>query len=95
MSQIDINELANNPKLSLSITSNQDENPADARIRRLKDIILFSVTILLSLCIFSFCGYVLISNHFSADDKKWATAIASSIISAFLGYLTGKNISTE
>lgn len=91
MAMIDINEIANNPKLSLSITSNQDEHPKDACIRRTKEIILFVVIIILIVCAFSFCGYVLLSNHFSSDDKKWAMAIASSIISAFLGYLTGKN----
>jgi hypothetical protein len=91
MAQVDLNELANNPKLSLSILSNQDEHPQDAYIRRFKDIILFSTTIILLSCAFLFCGYILVSSNFSSDDKKWATVIASSIISALLGYLTGKS----
>ncbi len=91
MPQIDINELANNPKISLSITSVQDEEPQDAYIRRFKEVVLFSVVLILVLCAFLFCGYILLSDNFSGDDKKWATAIASSIISALLGYLTGKS----
>lgn len=91
MSKIDINEIANNPKLSLSIISYQDEHPKDACMRRFKDILLFSLAAILTLCLFLFCGYIILSNNFSDDNKKWATAIAGSIISALLGYLTGKN----
>lgn len=92
MSQFDINEIANNPKLSLSITSAQDEDPTDAYIRRGKEVTLFLVAIILLICVFSFCGFVLFSHNFTPDDKKWCLAIASSIVSAFLGYLTGKKI---
>lgn len=91
MAQIDINELASNPKLSLRIISNQDENPKDAYIRRLKDIVLFFVTVIFILCTFIFCGCMLLSDNSNAEDKKWATSIAASIISGLLGYLTGKN----
>lgn len=94
-SSIDLNEVANNPKLSLSIISNQDENPQDANIRRVKDIVLFFVAIALILCAFVFCAYILLNNNFSDDNKKWATVIAGSIISAFLGFLTGKNIDNK
>lgn len=92
MSEINIVELASNPKINLSITANQEENPKDASIRRFKDIVLFSVAIILILAAFLFCSCVLVSNNFTSDDKKWAMAIGSSIISAFLGYITGKNI---
>jgi hypothetical protein len=84
MPKIDINELIRKSRLNLSITSNQDEHPNDAYIRRFKDIILFSITIILILCAFLFCGYILLSQNFSFD-----TAIATSIISALLGYLLG------
>ena len=90
-STIDLEQIANNANLALSITSNA-EDPKDACIRRTKDIALFSVAIIFVLCAFLFCGYVILSKNFSYDDKKWATTIASSIISAFLGYLTGRSI---
>ncbi len=91
-SQINLNDIANNQNLSLSITSNAEENPKDACIRRTKDVVLFSIAIVFVLSAFIFCGYVILSKNFSSNDKKWALTIASSIISAFLGFLTGKNI---
>jgi hypothetical protein len=68
------------------------ENSDDARFRRCKDIVLFCVSLVLLLSAFAFCAYILLSHRFSADDKKWATAIGSSIITGFLAYLIGKNI---
>lgn len=91
-SQIDLDDIANNANLNLSITSSAKEDPKDACIRRMKDIMLFSIAIIFVLCVFIFCGYAMLSKNFSYDDKKWATTIAGSIVSAFLGFLTGKNI---
>jgi hypothetical protein len=68
------------------------ENPDDVRFHRCKDITLFCVSLVLLLSAFGFCAYILLSHRFSADDKKWAMAIASSIIMGLLAYLTGKNI---
>lgn len=94
MPNFDINEIVNNPRLSLSITSSKDEHPKDACIRRSKDMALFSVVLVLVFLAFLFCGYLLLNHNSSIDDKKWATAVATSIISALLGYMTGKNINT-
>jgi hypothetical protein len=91
-SKIDLNEVANNSNLSLSITSAQEENPHDACIRRIKDIVLFVIATLFIVAAFIFCGYMLFSSSSTPDDKKWSMTIASGIISALLGYLTGKNI---
>jgi len=91
-SQIDLTEIANHKNLSLSITSNAEENSKDACIRRRKDVALFSLAMLFVICAFVFTGYVILSKNFSTDDKKWAMALASSIISAFLGFLIGKNV---
>lgn len=91
-SKIDLNEVANNSNLSVSITSTQEENSQDACIRRVKDIILFSVALLFVITIFCFGAYFLVSSHSSQDDKKWGLAIASSVLSAFLGFLTGKKL---
>ncbi|MBS0351871.1 MAG: hypothetical protein JSR33_11965 [Proteobacteria bacterium] len=78
--------------MNLSIETPAQENPDDARFRRCKDMILFFVGLVLLLGAFSFCAYVLLSHTFSADDEKWATAIASSIVTGFLAYITGKNV---
>jgi hypothetical protein len=93
MSNIDLNAIANNPKLNLQISSVQEENPFDARLRRVKDIILFVMAISFITAAFAYCGYTLITASSTADDKKWVSVIAGSIISALLGYLTGKRYS--
>ena len=92
MSEIDLNELLKSKHLNLSIETPAQEHPDDARFRRFKDTILFFVALILLLGAFGFCAYILLSHSFSADDEKWATAIASSIITGFLAYLTGRNI---
>lgn len=92
MSLINLDELINKSQLNFSLTS-ENEHPKDADIRRIKDMSLFFVTVILVLSAFLFCGYILLNKDFSPDDKKWATAIASSIVSSLLGYRIGKNIS--
>ncbi|MBY0544517.1 MAG: hypothetical protein K2Q14_03090 [Gammaproteobacteria bacterium] len=89
-SKIDLNEIANNSNLSVSITSMQEEHPQDACIRRVKDIALFIVALLFVIAAFCFGAYLLLSSTSSSDDKKWGMAISSSILSAFLGFLMGK-----
>jgi hypothetical protein len=36
-----------------------------------------------------YCLQILLNPQASTDDKKWATAIAASIISAGVGFITG------
>jgi len=92
VSEIDLNELLKSKHLNLSIETPEEEDPDDAKFRRCKEMILFFVSLILLLGAFSFCAYILLSHRFSMDDEKWATAIASSIITGFLAYLTGRNI---
>lgn len=87
---IDINEVVRDHNYKVTITP--PEHPKDACIRQIKDVVLFFVALLLILGVCFFCIYVLVDHSFSIDDKKWATSILFSIVSAFLGYLTGKNI---
>lgn len=91
LSQIDLDEIARNKDIAVSITSNAEENPRDAGLRRAKDITLFVIALIFISATFLFCGYVIIDSNFSADDKKWASVLAGSIVSAMIGYLTGKS----
>lgn len=93
MSNIDLNELAKSHHLELTITASQEENPNDAQIRRFKEIALFLLSILLVICVFVFCVYILLSTHASAVDQKWATTLIGAVISGLLGYLTGRRTS--
>lgn len=89
-SKIDLNEVANNGNLSISITSTQEENPHDAKIRRIKDVSLFFVTLTLVVVVFIFCGYTIFNSAATSVNQKWAMAIDASIVTALLGYITGK-----
>ena len=36
-----------------------------------------------------YCFQILLNPQASTDDKKWATAIAASIVSGGIGFITG------
>ena len=67
------------------------ESPADARVRRGKDIALFAVALMGVLAVAGYCLYVLIARIGSADDAKWAAATLTAIVGGLLGYLTGRS----
>ena len=91
-SNIDLNEIARNNHLAISIASVHEENSKDAFLRRIKEMILFVTVLFFVIAAFIFCGYVLLNQHSTSDDKKWSMTIASSILSAAIGFLTGKKI---
>lgn len=89
-SNIDLNEIAKNNHLAISIASIQEENPKDATFRRVKEMILFVTVLFFVIAAFVFCGYVLLNENSTSDDKKWSMTIAGSILSASIGFLMGK-----
>lgn len=66
------------------------EKPWDAGIRRVKDVVLFSVTLLIVLVSLFGLWEIFADQASSADDKKWAMTLVSGIISGFMGWLVGK-----
>lgn len=93
-STIDLNKIANSSNLKVSITSIEDEHPKDASIRRIKDVTLFFLIIILTISSFIFCCYVILGNRFNGDEKKWAMTLAGSITTGAIGFVTGKKISS-
>jgi len=83
---IDLNNVFNNKDTELHIRKTVPENTEDAKLRRFKEKILFLVGLCMILCVFAYFGWKTIDN----PGDKWSMAITSSIISAFLGYLTGR-----
>lgn len=59
MSNIDLNEIANNQNLKLQISSCHEEHPADAILRRIKDGTLFAMAAIFISSVFVYCGYSL------------------------------------
>ena len=69
---------------------------AEAKCRRLKDLALFGAAIFSASAIGVACLYIIINESYihatPSPTYQWqyATSILTAIVSAFLGYLTGK-----
>lgn len=83
---IDLNKVFNNKDTELHIKKIVPENVEDAKLRRFKDKTLFVIGLVMILCVFFYFGWRVIHD----PNDKWSMAITSAIISAFLGYITGK-----
>ncbi len=90
---MNIDDLIMSADVDVSIKSAKLEHPKDACARRFKDITLFTLAIILIFIAFIFCGYTVVSSHFSSDFQKWSLTVDGSIIVGFLSFLTGRNIS--
>ncbi len=95
-----IAEIANNPSWTGSLTS---EDPADKQHRlnqeaaenshkRWRATVLFGFALLALLVIFIFAITIIRDNQATAQDKKWATVIMSSITTGLVGFTTGKAV---
>ncbi len=72
------------------LSSRLQEEAAEARHRRIKDLVLFLfLLILLGASSFS-CLALVARNDSSPEDKKWATGVLAAIVSGGIGFLTGK-----
>ena len=57
---------------------------------RWKDRITF-ITVLCSVVVIgAVCLWVSVDGRFSAEQQRWSTSLLTSLITGFLGYLTGK-----
>lgn len=83
---IDLNKVFSDKDTELHIRKIVPENVEDAKLRRFKDKILFLLGLIMILFVFFYFGWRLVEN----PNDKWSMTITSSIVSAFLGYLTGK-----
>lgn len=63
---------------------------ADARFERTKDLIVLIAVLLGVGAVLVLCLWIAVGSASSPEDKKWATAILASVVTAGLGYLVGK-----
>lgn len=94
MPEIDLDALLKNPLIStsLSINSVKEENPNDAKVRRYKEIILFSLASVMVLSVFIICTGIVVNTDFESNANRWAMTIDSDIVSAFLALLVGRKL---
>lgn len=64
----------------------------DERHKRWRATSLFTATLIVIAVVFVGCIHILRDPKSVAEDKKWATATIASIVSAGIGFLTGKAI---
>ena len=64
----------------LNLTLNPAEHPSDAAVRRVKDVALFSVTLIFIVAVGGYCLYVVFARAGSPDDIKWATSMLTAIM---------------
>lgn len=69
-----------------------EQESADAKHRRWRSTILFVVTLIGISSVFLIGTQILNNPQATVDDKKWATALVTSIVSGGVGYITGKAI---
>ena len=84
----DLGQLNASHDLELSVS--RAEHPDDARLRRIKDYVLFSVAILFLVAVGGYCLYVIATRAGSTDEIKWANTILYSVLAGLVGYATGK-----
>ena len=85
--QADLNAFVEKGNYRVKVETIEIENPHDGRIRRLKEIVLFFVALLMVLGIFGFCLFVVFSSTYNNDEKKWATTALGVILSSLITYL--------
>ncbi len=88
ISPCDLGKVTFASHVQYAITPVMQEDSIDGKIRRVKDLTLFFVALVMVLSAFIYCVTILNQN----PNNEWAMVIASSIISALLGFLTGRKI---
>ncbi|USQ13170.1 hypothetical protein J2N86_10785 [Legionella lytica] len=68
-----------------------EEHPTDAKIRRIKDCLLFFIVLIMVLGVFYFCVLAIFNVRSLDYEKEWARIIITAIISALLGFIIGKS----
>jgi hypothetical protein len=97
---ISISQLANQSDWTGTLSS---EDPTDkeyrlnreadeARHRRWRGTVLFGFTLVGLSCVFLLCFQNLSNSQASSDDKKWATALMTAMVSGSVGFVAGKAI---
>ena len=99
--KFDLNEAAQRQENSIEIQIKSPEpteellsrlkrQDADAKYERIKALIGYVAALVGLSVVCGFCLWVAIGSKSSTDDKKWATAILTSIVSGWGGYVAGR-----
>jgi hypothetical protein len=97
--QLNLDDYANRHKLRLELVSEEhaeergarlDQQSADAKLKRMKDVALVGVALVFILALGTSCLAISVSRETTPEDKKWAWSTLTLITGAVLGFLFGK-----
>jgi hypothetical protein len=83
LSLIDLNNLP--PDVQATI--GRKETDGERRVRLVKDLIVFTLAIILLIIVVAYSLDVLLAATTTASDKRWAQSIISAIAGGVIGYL--------
>ncbi|WP_431259191.1 hypothetical protein ACQ86G_02660 [Roseateles chitinivorans] len=75
------------PGVTFSGTFSSPEPPADAQIRRFKDVGLFVVSSLILLTLVGFSLFMLLATCTADDSHQWALSTLTTVFGGVLGWL--------
>lgn len=98
-SNLDLNELAVNQAVKISIATVEGAAERDSRLRieeanaahqRKKELLLYGATIGVVLIVVFLCTWVILRKSLATEDGKLALALLTSIVTGLVGYVTGR-----
>ncbi len=95
--RIDFNELVRQAGHSIDFQVKTPETPEEiqSRLRREEaadrhERVMSVIFVASIIIVTSFCLWIIARERSTPDERKWATGLITSIVSAGLGYVTGK-----
>lgn len=69
------------------VSIEKDESPQEIRFRLIRELVVLALASVFVLAIGGICLVVVLADHSSADDRKWAFGILSGIAGGCVGHL--------
>lgn len=79
------------PESNEQISSKIRIEEADARLKRIKDLLTFLIGTVMIVALFGICSYLLLQPGTTQDIRAWSMSVLMSIVSSIISYTMGKN----
>ena len=85
--QINLDTPPPGKRYEVTVATVKDETKGELIVRLYKEVVLFTVTIILFGMVAYYCASIIGNEHSDTDSKKWAMSIISASIGGLVGYL--------